>query len=334
MDLNTLWFILITILFCGFFFLEGFDYGVGVLLPFLGKTDTDRRIIINTIGPVWDANEVWLITAGGAMFAAFPNWYATLFSGFYLPLLLILAALVFRGVGIEFRSKIESKSWRSIWDIILFISNFIPALLWGVALSNLIKGVPIDGHMEYTGGFFNLLTPYTLLAGVAGFTFFIYHGAVYISLRTKGELMERAAKLSKNLSVINMLLWIAVLIYTNFQTDLYSKPLAVVLVVLSVISSLLAFYLVSKRKNGKAMIVNGLTTITAVGALFAGLFPRVMVSSINKSFDLTITNASSSPYTLKVMTIVAITLVPVVLLYQGWSYWVFRKRVTAKDLEY
>lgn len=334
MDLNTLWFILIAVLFCGFFFLEGFDYGVCILMPFLGKNDTDRRILINTIGPVWDGNEVWLLTAGGSIFAAFPNWYATMFSGFYLPLLLILIALIFRGVGFEFRSKVENKTWRKAWDRVLFLGSLIPALLWGVALSNLIKGVPIDSHMEYTGGVFNLLSPYSLLAGIAGLTFFMYHGAVYISLKTKGELMEKAKQLAEKLGIITIVAWVALGVLTYSQTDLFNNSFAVILLVISGLSLLISFYAIKTGKNGKAMIINGLCVICTVGALFAGLFPRVMVSSISKSFDLTITNASSSPYTLKVMTIVALTMVPLVLLYQGWTYWVFRKRITSKDLEY
>jgi cytochrome d ubiquinol oxidase subunit II len=334
MDLNTIWFILIVVLFCGFFFLEGFDYGVCILMPFLGKNDTDRRILINTIGPIWDGNEVWLLTAGGAIFAAFPNWYATMFSGFYLPLFLILLALIFRGVGIEFRSKLPGKSWRSTWDVILFLGSLVPALLFGVALANLLKGVPIDAHMEYTGGFFNLLTPYTLTFGVAGLSFFMYHGAVFISLRTKGELMERARQLSLKLGIVTLGLWLILGILTYSQTDLFNSPLAIVFLVLSGILLIASMLFMGKGKNGRAMIVNGLTVVSAVAALFSGLFPRVMVSSINKSFDLTITNAASSPYTLKVMSIIALTLVPIVLLYQGWTYWVFRKRITPKDLEY
>ena len=334
MDLNVLWFILIAVLFCGFFFLEGFDYGVCILMPFLGKNDRERRILINTIGPVWDGNEVWLLTAGGAMFAAFPNWYATMFSGFYLPLFLILIALIFRGVAFEFRSKLESKSWKNTWDTALFLGSLVPALLFGVAFSNLLKGIPIDSHMEYTGGFFNLLSVYTLLAGVTGLVFFLYHGAVFISLRTKGELMERSQKLSKKLGLISIVLLLLLGVMTYTQTELFTKNFAVILVVLAVIALTVSIFFSFMGKNGKAMIANGLVVITAVSALFAGLFPNVIISSINIKYNLTITNASSSPYTLKIMTVIALTLVPAVLIYQGWTYWVFRKRVTSKDLEY
>ncbi|MQL53765.1 cytochrome d ubiquinol oxidase subunit II, partial [Desulfofundulus thermobenzoicus] len=192
MDLNVLWFILITVLFVGYFFLEGFDYGVGTLVPFLGKNDAERRMLINTIGPFWDGNEVWLLTAGGAIFAAFPHWYATLFSGFYLALFLMLLALIGRGVAFEFRSKEDRPGWRNLWDWVLCAGSLVPALLWGVAVTNLVKGVPIDSHMQYAGNFFTLLSPYTLVGGLATLLLFTFHGALFLSLKTGGELVERA----------------------------------------------------------------------------------------------------------------------------------------------
>ena len=192
MELNVIWFILLTVLFIGFFFLEGFDYGVGALLPFLGKTDLERRIVINTIGPVWDGNEVWMITAGGAMFAAFPHVYATLFSGFYLALFLMLVALIGRGVAFEFRSKEEYPQWRATWDWLIFFGSVIPAVLWGVTVTNLIQGVPIDAKMHFVGSFFDLLSPYTLVGGVACLFGFIFHGAIYLNLKTEGELRGRS----------------------------------------------------------------------------------------------------------------------------------------------
>ncbi len=209
MDLSTLWFILVGVLFTGFFFLEGFDYGVGILMPFLGKMDEERRIILNTIGPVWDANEVWLITAGAAMFAAFPNWYATLFSGFYLALFLMLVALIVRAVAIEFRSKDKNPRWRTLWDWCIFFGSFVPALLWGVAMANIIRGVPIDANMEYVGGFFNLLNPYALLGGLAGLALFTLHGATFLSLRTEGELRQRVEALAKRLWPLALFLGVA-----------------------------------------------------------------------------------------------------------------------------
>jgi cytochrome d ubiquinol oxidase subunit II len=204
-DLNTLWFILITVLFIGYFILEGFDYGVGILLPFLGKDDQDRRVMINTIGPFWDGNEVWLLTAGGAIFAAFPHWYATMFSGFYIALVLMLLALIVRGVAFEFRSKDQHPAWRRTWDWAIFVGSFIPALLWGVALGNLLIGVPIDANMNYVGGFFNLLNPYALLGGLTTLSLFILQGAIFLGLKTEGQIAERAIAATKQVGPITTL---------------------------------------------------------------------------------------------------------------------------------
>lgn len=334
MDLNSLWFILIAILFAGFFFLEGFDYGVGILLPFLGKNDTERRVLINTIGPVWDGNEVWLITAGGAMFAAFPNWYATLFSGFYLALFLMLFALIVRGVAFEFRSSDRSPAWRNLWDRLLFLGSFLSALLWGVAVANLLHGVPIDGQMQYAGSFFDLLSPYTLVGGLVFLLLFIWHGALYLSLKTEGELARRAQGVAAKVGLFTILGVALLAILTFFQTALFTKPAAVVFLVLAFLTLLLAYLFLQRGRAGLAFGFNAGTILTLTGAVFAGLFPRVMISNLNPAWSLTIYNAASSPYTLKIMTGVALTLVPIILLYQGWTYWVFRKRVTEKDLHY
>ncbi|MBC8061462.1 MAG: cytochrome d ubiquinol oxidase subunit II [Clostridiaceae bacterium] len=334
MDLNVLWFILISVLFCGFFFLEGFDYGVCILMPFIGKNDVEKRMLINSIGPFWDGNEVWLITAGGAMFAAFPVWYATMFSGYYLALFLMLIALIFRGVAFEFRGKVESKTWKKTWDLALFLGSLIPALLWGVALSNLLRGVPINNSQNYAGGFFDLISVYSLLAGLTGLVFFIYHGAVFITLRTKGIILDRAKGLTLKLGIITLFLGAALTVLTSMETDLFKSKLAVTLLVLAAGVLTISIYYMGKGKSGKALMLNGAAVIAAVGSLFAGLYPNVMVSSIDTKYNLTISNASSSPYTLKIMTIVALTLVPVVVIYQGWTYWIFRKRVTADKLEY
>jgi len=334
MDLNVLWFILISILFCGFFFLEGFDYGVCILMPFLGKNDEEKRMLINSIGPFWDGNEVWLITAGGAMFAAFPIWYATMFSGFYLALFLILIALIFRGVAFEFRGKVESKNWKNTWDLALFLGSLIPALLWGVAFSNLLRGVPINSSQNYVGGFFDLISVYSLLAGLTGLVFFIYHGAVFITLKTKGVIMDRAKALTLKLGIVTLILWLCLVVLTAMETKLFNSKLAIVFLLLATLSSVISIYFVNSGKSGRALMSNGVSVIFAVGSLFAGLYPNVMVSSIDSKYNLTISNASSSPYTLKIMTIVALTLVPVVLIYQGWTYWIFRKRVTPDKLEY
>lgn len=334
MDLNVIWFILISVLFCGFFFLEGFDYGVCILMPFLGKNDEEKRTLINSIGPFWDGNEVWLITAGGAMFAAFPVWYATMFSGYYLALFLILIALIFRGVAFEFRGKVESKAWKKTWDLALFLGSLVPALLWGVAFSNLLRGVPINSSQNYVGGFFDLISIYSLVAGLTGLVFFIYHGSVFITLKTKGIIMDRAKALTLKLGFATLILWVVLVVLTAMETDLFNSKLAIVFLVLGTLALGISIYFMNSKKSGKALISNGIAVISAVASLFAGLYPNVMVSSIDSKFNLTISNASSSPYTLKIMTIVAITLVPVVLIYQGWTYWIFRKRVTPDKLEY
>ena len=334
MDLNILWFILITVLFAGFFFFEGFDYGVGVLLPFLGKNDTERRIVINTIGPVWDGNEVWLITAGGALFAAFPHWYATLFSGFYLALFLILVALIIRGVAFEFRSKDLSPRWRSTWDMMIFLGSALSAILWGVAVTNILRGVPIDANMHFTGNFFTLLSPYTILGGITTFLLFALHGALYLSLKTEGVVLKRAERVTKTLGLITIPVLVALAIMTYTQTDLFNSTGAISVLFLSAGSLIVTNPFTRAKRYGRAFIANSLTIISLTVAIFWGLFPRVMVSSLNPEWSLTIYNASSSPYTLKVMTIVALTMVPIVLAYQGWTYWVFRKRVTPKELHY
>ncbi|HSR32512.1 MAG TPA: cytochrome d ubiquinol oxidase subunit II [Anaerolineae bacterium] len=337
MDLNTVWFILITVLFTGFFLLEGFDYGVGILLPFLGKDDTDRRVIINTIGPVWDGNEVWMITAGGAMFAAFPEWYATLFSGFYLALLLMLLALIGRGVAFEFRSKDRHPSWRKLWDWLIFAGSLVPALLWGVAFGNMIRGVPINADMHYVGGFWNLLNPYALSTGLAALSAFMLHGATFLSLKTKGEMAERAHRAAARLWLPTVVLVLAFVIASYLATDMFIRlginpgtiPLA------AGIALLVSGWFIRQRRHGWAFVMTGLTIALTSITVAMGLYPRVMVSSLSPAWSLTIYNASSSPYTLQVMTIVALIFVPIVLLYQGWSYWVFRKRIGREDtLEY
>lgn len=332
MGLNELWFILIMVLFSGYFFLEGFDFGVGMLVPFLGKSDQERRLMINTIGPVWDTNEVWLLTAGGAIFAAFPGWYATMFSGFYLALFVILAALIVRGVAFEFRSKMEGKAWKKAWDIGIFIGSILPPLLLAVAIANLIKGVPIDANKEFVGNFFDLLSIPTLLAGLTAVSVFIYHGAVYLSLKLDGKMLDKSLKVAKTFGGVSILL--AVVTFLIILSDTLKKPFAFGLAVVAAISLVASYLFVLKKNSKAAMILNGSLVIFGVASVFAGLFPRVMVSSINNDFSLTIYNVSSTPYTLKVMTIVTLTLLPIVLGYIIWTYWVFRKKIQPNELEY
>lgn len=337
-DLNTIWFVLIAVLWIGFFFLEGFDFGVGMLLPFLGKDDTRRRVIINAIGPHWDGNEVWLLTAGGATFAAFPQWYATMFSGFYLALFLMLVGLIIRVVGFEFRSKVTDPRWRSFWDWSIFTGSFLPALLIGVAFANLAGGTPIDAKMMFTGSLLSLLGPYGLLGGLTSVSVFLLHGAIFLSLKTSGDMQESARAVAKKLwlpaVVIAFALAIATFFYTDFIKHLGLTPGAIPFSALATLVLVRVF--LDRKMEGWAFIMTGLHLVLTQTTFFMILFPRVMVSSTNPDFSLTIYNASSSPYTLQVMTIIAAIFVPIVLIYQGYTYWVFRKRLQTdvKELTY
>jgi cytochrome d ubiquinol oxidase subunit II len=335
MTFQTVWFLLIAVLWIGYFILEGFDFGVGTLLPFVSKNEADRRAVLTTLGPVWDGNEVWVLVAGGATFAAFPEWYATLFSGFYLPLFLILVSLIVRGVAFEYRSKYGKAQWRQRWDIAIVTSSFIPALLWGVAFANIVRGVPIemskDGNLEYVGGFFNLLNPYALLGGVVTLTVFLTHGAVFLALKTDGGIRERARSHALKLGLVAAVAAVAFLVWTNAMLPEFNG-LVFGLSVLVAVFWLAGLFSVLKVREGWAFIFSAATIATFVATLFYALYPRVMPSSISSKFDLTITNASSTPYTLKVMTVVAVVMTPLVLVYQGWTYWVFRKRISASQI--
>lgn len=329
MDYQTIWFILITILFIGYFVLEGFDFGVGIIMPFIGKDDIDRRVIINTIGPFWDANEVWLITAGGAMFAAFPNWYATLFSGFYIPLFLMLLALILRAVGFEFRSKMPQSWWRKTADQFIFWGSFLPALLWGVAFTNIVQGLPIGADMYFTGNLLAILNPYALLGGVVVVLIFALHGALFLSLRTTGDIKERSEKIAKMLWLPVGVLTVAFAILGYWQTVLF-EGLGLVpgtLPTLALLSFVACYVFIRLKMQHYAFASIALTILLGTAVIFYGLFPNVMPSSINEAYNLTVYNASSSALTLKIMTIVALIFVPVVLAYQGWSYYVFARRI-------
>lgn len=337
LDLNTLWFILIAVLWVGFFVLEGFDYGVGILLPFLGRDDEERRVVINTIGPHWDGNEVWMLTAGGAIFAAFPQWYATMFSGFYLALVVMLAALIIRGVAFEFRSKDRNPRWRTMWDWAIFLGSVVPAILWGVALSNIAKGVPINGKMMFEGTFFDLVSPYSLVAGVASLLIFTLHGAIFVTLKTRGEMADRAFKAAVRVWLPALLVVGLFIVWSYAATDIFSR-LGInpgIPPIMAILSMLAIGYFLRQKALGWAFASSMAAIALSVITVFMGLYPRVLPSSIDAAFSLTIYNASSSDYTLGVMSIVAITLVPFVLGYQAWSYWVFRKRLGRGDhLEY
>jgi len=334
MTLQTVWFLLIAVLWIGYFILEGFDFGVGMLLKQVSSNEADRRAVLTTLGPLWDGNEVWLLVAGGATFAAFPEWYATLFSGFYLPLFLILVGLIVRGVALEYRSKYGKAQWRQRWDIAIVISSAIPALLWGVAFSNIVKGVPIEevnGHLEYTGGFFNLLNPYALLGGVVTLTVFLTHGAIFLSLKTAGEIRAKSRALVTRYGLVAAVAAVAYLIWTIALLP-EKKTIVLILSALVAVFWLAALGMNLKGREGWAFIFSSLAIVSFVSDLFNALYPRVMPSSVSKAFDLTITNASSTDYTLKTMTVVALIMTPIVLIYQGWTYWVFRKRVSADQI--
>jgi len=326
MELTTLWFVLIGVLFIGYFILEGFDFGVGILLPVIGTDNLRRRVMINTVGPVWDGNEVWLITAGGAMFAAFPLWYATLFSGFYLALLLILLALIVRGVAFEFRGKRDSVAWRANWDRAIFFGSLIPSLLWGVAFGNIIRGTPINERGDFVGSFFDLLNPYALLGGLMTLTLFVTHGAVFLALKTSGEVREASRNVALKVGPVAAAIAVAFLLWSQVYSN--NAVVSLVLALLAAVAFVGGLYAMWRNRDGWAFTLTALTILFGVAALFAGLFPDVMRSSLNDAFTLTTTNASSQPYTLKVMTVVALIMTPIVLLYQGWTYWVFRQRIS------
>ena len=335
MDLNVLWFILIGVLFAGFFILEGFDYGVGIMMPFVSKSDEERRVVLNTIGPFWDGNEVWLLTAGGAIFAAFPNWYATLFSGFYLALFFILLGLIVRGVAIDFRSKVDHASWRKAWDVLFFVGSLLPALLFGVAVSNFLTGVPIDANMEFVGNLFTLITPFTLLGGIVFVLVFAFHGSLFLSLKSGvKEINNRVNAYSVILGVAMLVATVAWVVYGALITTMLHSVIAVIAVLIAALCLVIAVVLQWKEKSGFAFVASIVAILAVTVMVFATMFPNVLISTLNPLWNLTIYNASSSPYTLKIMTIVAVTLVPVVLCYQAWSFWVFRKRITKQDLHY
>ena len=329
MELTTVWFALIAVLWVGYFCLEGFDFGVGMLLPVLARDDTERRVMINTVGPVWDGNEVWVLVAGGATFAAFPEWYATLFSGFYLPLLLILVALIVRGLSFEYRHKREDAAWKGRWDLALIVGSFVPALLWGVAFANIVRGVKIDRDFEYVGGLTDLLNPYALLGGLVTLTLFTFHGTVFVGLKTVGDIRERARRLALRVGAVTAGVALLFLLWTQIEKGDGASLVAAVVAVAALVVALAA---VRAGREGWAFALSGVTIVAAVAMLFLTLFPNVMPSSLNEDWSLTVTNASSSPYTLKIMTWCAAIATPVVMLYQGWTYWVFRKRIGTQHI--
>ncbi|MFF5534441.1 cytochrome d ubiquinol oxidase subunit II [Streptomyces cinerochromogenes] len=329
MELHDVWFVLIAVLWTGYFFLEGFDFGVGILTKLLARNRPERRVLINTIGPVWDGNEVWLLTAGGATFAAFPEWYATLFSGFYLPLLVILVCLIIRGVAFEYRAKRPEEAWQRNWETAIFWTSLLPAFLWGVAFGNIVRGVKIDQHFEYVGSVGDLLNPYALLGGLVTLTLFTFHGAVFTALKTVGDIRVRARKLARWVGLVTAVVALAFLLWTQADSGDGKSLVALIVAVVALVAALVANQV---GREGWAFALSGVTIVAAVAMLFLSLFPNVMPSTLNGDWGLTVTNASSSPYTLKIMTWLAAIATPLVLLYQGWTYWVFRKRIGTQHL--
>ncbi|MBT0994682.1 cytochrome d ubiquinol oxidase subunit II [Cellulomonas sp. DKR-3] len=336
MELTTVWFVLIAVLWTGYLVLEGFDFGVGMLLAVLPRRgasaqdrERERRLMINTIGPVWDGNEVWLLTAGGATFAAFPEWYATLFSGFYLPLFLILVALIVRVVAFEWRGKIDDDRWRAWADRALVFGSWVPSVLWGVAFANIVRGVELDADHQYVGGFWALLNPFALLGGAVTTLLFLTHGAIFLALKSDGDIRRRAGDLAARLSIVTLLVAGAWAVWAQLA---YSGTAwtwaAVALAALALVGVVVA---TRARREGAAFVASAVAIVGAVVLIFGSLFPDVM-PALDPANSLTVDNASSTDYTLTVMTWVAVVLTPLVLLYQGWTYWVFRKRLTVEHI--
>ncbi|MFQ6582310.1 cytochrome d ubiquinol oxidase subunit II [Priestia megaterium] len=336
-SLNEFWYLLVSILFVGFIFLEGFDFGIGMVSRFLGRNDLERRAFINTIGPFWDANEVWLISAIGAMFAAFPNWYATLLSGSYVLFVLLLLSLIGRGVAFEFRGKVEKQAWKNAWDWVIFFGSLFPPLIFGILFSALMKGLPVERNMQMNAGFSDIVNLYTITGGVTLTMLCLWHGLIFATIRTMDDIRDRSRKVAMKLLPINALLLLIFSGMTFFETDLFSNHSRLMLYTffIGIFVYLLAGFFLTRKKDGWAFAMSGLILILSISSIFAGLFPTVLVSSINQSYSLTIHNAASGNYSLKIMSYAAIALLPFVLGYQIWSYYVFRKRVDHKEhMEY
>lgn len=344
MDLPTVWFALIAVLWLGYFVLEGFDFGVGMLLGVLGRrsenatAEQNKRVMINTIGPLWDGNEVWLLTAGGAIFAAFPEWYATMFSGLYLPLFAVLLGLIVRAVAFEYRAKRENTAWLRAWDWCIMLGSLIPTLVWGVGFANFVHGLPVnaDHIIEGTAGnFFGLFSPFALLGGVLAVVLFCFHGAVFVSLKTTGEIRGRARSLAIRLGAGSVVGVTAFTVWQNLTTDPqhgWQVTTGWILTAVAIVGVLGAWLFNLRGREGWAFTGTAVSILALFAGIFVTMFPNVMLSSLDPAWSLTIANAASTPYTLKIMTIAAMIFVPLVLAYQAWTYWVFRKRISTKNL--
>ena len=325
------WFIIIAILWTGFFILEGFDFGVGMLHGVVGRNEAERRAAINTIGPLWDGNEVWLIVAGAAMFAAFPGWYATMFSGFYLALVLVLVALIIRGVSFEYRGKRDAADWRRTWDAAMVTGSIAAPLLIGVALGDLLYGLPINSHQEYTGTFWDLLQPFGLVTGVTLVLICALHGATFLTLKTTDEVRDRAGQLARRIAPVTGAAVVAFTIWTHIThtSAFFLNPVEL----LSILAVIAAVWLVYEHRDGFAFTATTVTMASCIVSIFVGLYPNVMVSSTSAANNLTVHNTASGGYSLKAMTVVVIIFLPFVLAYQAWTYYVFRRRVSAREFQ-
>jgi cytochrome d ubiquinol oxidase subunit II len=338
MVLESIWFFLWGLLWAVYFMTDGFDLGIGSLLPFLGKTEEDKRAMVNTMGPLWDGNQVWLLSAGGVTFAAFPRVYAVMFSSLYSALMLILFALILRGVAFEFRAKVESPGWRKLWDACIFIGSFVPALLFGVAFANIFQGIPFDQKGVYQGTLFTLLNPYGLIGGVLFVLLFVVHGALWLAARTQGELQARAAATAAGIWVAEVLVAVVFLAASFFSTRLYANYLAnpllfaVILITVAALFGIRVF--LAQKAFFKAWFASALTIVGATFYGVIGLFPNMFPSSLNPAWNLTAHNASSSQLTLTIMLVVVIVFVPIVLIYQAWAYNLFKGGITDEDLVY
>jgi cytochrome d ubiquinol oxidase subunit II len=328
-NLIPFWFIVIAVLWTGFFLLEGFDFGVGMLHSVVGTDDIGRRAAINTVGPLWDGNEVWLIVAGASMFAAFPGWYATMFSGLYLGMVLLLISLIIRGVAFEYRGKRDAAQWRRTWDVAMTVGSLLAPFVIGVALGDLVHGLPIDSSQNYTGTFWEIFQPYAVYTGVTLVLLCLLHGATFLSLRTTGDLHERSQRLGRRVAPFTAAAVVGFAVWTHISTTdtFFLRPLEL----LAILAVLAAVWLVYDRRDGFAFAATAVTMASCIVSIFVGLYPNVMVSSTNPAYSLTVHNTASEPYSLKAMTVVVIIFLPLVLAYQCWTYYVFRRRITREQ---
>ncbi|MCY0904289.1 cytochrome d ubiquinol oxidase subunit II [Arthrobacter sp. H14-L1] len=327
--LPTIWFVLIAVLWTGYLFLEGFDLGVGMLMKLFARNNTERRVLLNTVGPVWDGNEVWLITAGGAMFAAFPLWYASLFSALYIPLVFVLLGLIFRAVAFEYRGKVNTEQWRNRWDWAIALGSFVSAFGIGAALALTTTGLPLNANGDRVGGPFAWFSWYAVLGGFAVVGFSLVHAAAFLALKTDGDIRDRTQRLVTRwlpVGLLPLVVWVVLVTYRHGQVFSW------LLVAVAAVAAVAAWRLARQGREGWSFLGLGVFLLTGSAALFGSVFPVVLPSTLNHDWDLTVSNASSSPYTLGLMSIVACVGIPLVLAYQGWTYWVFRKRVSSSHL--